>query len=252
MSGGDIEAAKRKAAHTIRGTYCTHRQAGVPMECRGIIASLEPNGSDLTIWSSTQIPHLLRTYLAEELHWPENRLRVVAPEVGGGFGVKAQVFVEEIVVAWLATELCRPVKWVEDRREHLIASIHARDHKHVLTAYLDRDARLLGLEADITVDAGAYPVWPWTAGGEPGMAAKVLPGPYDIAAYHASYRSVATNKCPLGTYRGVARPSAVFSLERLMDDIASELGMDPFELRLRNVVRDFPYHAAPGADRDRL
>jgi carbon-monoxide dehydrogenase large subunit len=246
MAGGDIEAAKKKAAHSFRRVYRNHRQAGVPMECRGVIAMLDPNGSDLTVWSSTQIPHLLRTYLAEELKWPENRLRVKAPEVGGGFGVKAQVFVEEVIVAWLATELGQPIKWVEDRREHLLASIHARDHVHVLTAYVDCDGHILGLEADITVDAGAYPVWPWTAGGEPGMAAKVLPGPYDIGAYHAVFRSVATNKCPLGTYRGVARPSAVFSLERLMDDIACELGIDPFDLRLRNVVREFPYRNVLG------
>lgn len=250
MAGGDIEAAKKNAVHSIRRVYRNHRQAGVPMECRGVIAFLEPNGDDLTVWSSTQIPHLLRTYLSEELKWPESRLRVKAPEVGGGFGVKAQVFVEEVAIAWLATKVGRPVKWVEDRREHLLASIHARDHVHVLTAHLDGDGRILGLEADITVDAGAYPVWPWTAGGEPGMAAKVLPGPYTIGAYHAAFRSVATNKCPLGTYRGVARPSAVFSLERLMDDIADELGIDPFDLRLRNVVREFPYRNVLGATYD--
>lgn len=241
MEGGDLAAARAAAAHVFTRTYRTHRQAGVPMECRGTLARVEANGTDLTVWSSTQIPHLLRTYLASELGWPENRLRVVAPDVGGGFGVKAQVFVEEIVVAWLATQLDQPVRWIEDRREHLLASIHARDHEHTLTAYLDDEYRFVGLEADITVDAGAYPVWPWTGGGEPGMAAKVLPGPYDITAYRAIYRSVASNKCPLGTYRGVARPSAVFSLERLMDDMAAEFGLDPVDIRLRNVVRAFPY-----------
>ena len=246
MAGGDIEAARRAAVHSVRRTYRTQRQAGVPMECRGVVAHRDPASSDLTVWSSTQIPHLLRTYLAEELKWPETRLRVVAPEVGGGFGVKGHVFVEEVLVTWLALQTGRPVKWIEDRREHLIASIHARDHVHVLEAYLDAEGRLLGLSADITVDVGAYAVWPFTAGSDPGMVAKVLPGPYHLPAYEAVYRAVATNKCPIGTYRGVGRPSAVFSQERLMDDIAREIGLDPVALRRRNLVRDFPYRNVLG------
>ncbi|MCC7017376.1 MAG: xanthine dehydrogenase family protein molybdopterin-binding subunit [Rhodospirillales bacterium] len=248
--GGDIAAARSAAVHTIRRTYRTQRQAGVPMECRGAIAELDAGGRLLTVWSSTQIPHLLRTFLAEELDWPENRLRVVAPEVGGGFGVKGHVFVEEVLVAWLAIRTRRPVKWIEDRREHLIASIHARDHIHTLEAYLNGEGRLLGLKADITVDAGAYSVWPFTAGSDPGMVAKVLPGPYDFGAYEATFRAIATNKCPIGTYRGVGRPSAVFSQERLMDDIAAELKIDPVELRLRNVVKKFPYKNVLGFSYD--
>ena len=241
MSGGDLDAAKAEAAHVIRRTYRTHRQAGVPMECRGAIAELDPAGRFLTVRSSTQIPHLLRTYLAEELDWPENRIRVVAPEVGGGFGVKGHIFVEEVLVAWLAIKTGRPIKWIEDRREHMLASIHAREHRHDLEAYVSAEGRLLGLKADITVDAGAYSVWPFTASSDPGMVAKVMPGPYDLQAYEGTFRAVATNKCPLGTYRGVGRPSAVFSLERLMDEIAVELGLDPFEFRERNLIRTFPY-----------
>ena len=240
-TGGDLEAARRQAAHVVRRTYRNQRQAGVPMECRGVIAALDPTGRILTVWSSTQIPHLLRTYLAEELNWPENQLHVIAPEVGGGFGVKGHVFAEEVLTAWLAIRTRRPVKWIEDRREHLIASIHAREHTHTLEAYVSAEGKVLGLKADITADVGAYSVWPFTAGSDPGMVAKVLPGPYDIAAYEATYRAVATNKCPLGTYRGVGRPAAVFSQERLMDEIALELGIDPFELRERNVIRQFPY-----------
>lgn len=239
--GGDFDAARSQARHVIRRTYRNQRQAGVPMECRGVVAALDPTGRILTVRSSTQIPHLLRTYLAEELRWPENRLHVIAPEVGGGFGVKGHVFAEELLVAWLAIRTLRPVKWIEDRREHLIASIHAREHVHTLEAYVTEEGRVLGLKADITVDVGAYSVWPFTAGSDPGMVAKVLPGPYDISAYEATYRAVATNKCPIGTYRGVGRPAAVFSQERLMDEIAIELGLDPFELRERNLIRKFPY-----------
>lgn len=246
MKGGDIEAARKAAAHVIRRTYRTHRQAGVPLECRGVVAEYDPMDETLTVWSSTQVPHLLRTYIAEELEWPESRLRVVAPEVGGGFGVKGHVFSEEVLVAWLALHTGRPVKWVEDRREHLLASIHAREHEHILEAYVDAEGRLLGLKADISVDCGAYSTWPFTAASDPGMVAKVMPGPYDFSAYEATFRAIATNKCPVGTYRGVGRPSAVFSQERLMDDIAAELGLDPIEVRLKNVVRSFPYKNALG------
>lgn len=239
--GGDIDAARNQARHIVRRTYRNQRQAGVPMECRGVIATLDPTGRILSVWSSTQIPHLLRTYLAEELKWPENQIQVIAPEVGGGFGVKGHVFGEEVLVAWLAIRTRRPVKWIEDRREHLIASIHAREHVHTLEAYVSAEGKVLGLKADITADVGAYSVWPFTAGSDPGMVAKVLPGPYDLAAYEATYRAVATNKCPLGTYRGVGRPAAVFSQERLMDEIAIELDIDPFELRERNLIQKFPY-----------
>ncbi|WP_127143582.1 xanthine dehydrogenase family protein molybdopterin-binding subunit [Pelagibacterium montanilacus] len=241
MKGGDLEAARAQAAHVIRRTYRNQRQAGVPMECRGVVAHYTPGDRMLTVWSSTQMPHLVRTYIAEELDLPEARIRVIAPDVGGGFGIKGQVFGEEVLVAWLAIKTGRPVKWIEDRREHLVASLHARDHEHTLEAYVSDDGRLLGLWADISVDVGAYSTFPFTAAGDPGMAAKVMPGPYDFQAYEATFRGFATNKCPIGTYRGVARPSAVFSQERLMDDIAREIGMDPIAFRLRNVIREFPY-----------
>lgn len=250
MKGGDIAAARAAAAHVITRTYRNQRQAGVPMEGRGVVAEYNPADRVLTVWSSTQLPHLLRTYLAEELKWPEARLRVVAPDVGGGFGVKGQIYVEEILVPWLALKTGRPVKWIEDRREHLVASQHSRDHLHTLEAYVSAEGRLLGLKADISVDVGAYSTFPFTAAGDPGMAAKVMPGPYDFQHYEATFRAVATNKCPLGTYRGVGRPSAVFSQERLMDDIAAELGMDPIEFRLKNIVREFPYKNALGFSYD--
>lgn len=241
MKGGDLQAAKAAAAHVVKRTYRTQRQAGVPMECRGVVAHYNNADRVLTVWSSTQMPHLVRTYISEELGLPESRIRVVAPDVGGGFGVKGQVYADEVLIAWVAMKTGRPVKWIEDRREHLIASIHARDHEHTLEAYVSADGRLLGLKADITVDNGAYSTFPFTSAGEPGMVGKVLPGPYDFHAYEATFRAVATNKCAIGTYRGVARPSAVFSQERLMDDIADELGMDPFEFRLKNIIREFPY-----------
>lgn len=246
MAGGDLAAARAGAAHVIRRTYRNQRQTGVPMEGRGVIAEYDQSMRVLTVWSSTQMPHLVRTYIAEELGLPESRIRVIAPDVGGGFGVKGQVFGEEVLLAWCAMKTGRPVKWIEDRRENLLASIHARDHLHTLEAYVSAEGRLLGLWADITVDVGAYSTYPFTAAGDPGMAAKVMPGPYDFQAYEATFRGLASNKCPLGTYRGVARPSAVFSQERLMDDIAREIGMDPIEFRLKNIIREFPYRNVLG------
>ncbi len=244
--GGDIEAAANAADRVVRRTFRTHRHTGVPMENRGCLAQLDPTGTRLTLWSSTQLPHMVRSYVAAQLGWPENRLRVVAPDVGGGFGVKGGVYGEEVLISWLALQTRRPVKWVEDRREHLMASIHARDHIHELEAYVRSDGRVLGVRARILVDAGAYSAYPWTAGSDSGMAANVLLGPYDIPNYRAEDIAVATNKCPVSTYRGVGRPSAAFSMERLMDEIARELEIDPIDLRLRNVVRRFPYTTATG------
>jgi carbon-monoxide dehydrogenase large subunit len=242
---GNIAAARGASQRIIRRRFRTNRQAGVPLEGRGCLAEVDGSGR-LTLWSSTQIPHLVRAYLAKELGVAEQRIRVVAPDVGGGFGVKGHVFAEELLVAWLAMRLGRPVKWVEDRREHLMASTHARDHEHVVEAYVTSGGRILGLRAQLIVDAGAYSVYPWTARSDGGMAAKVLPGPYDIRNYEVEDVAVATNKCPLGTYRGVGRPSAVFTMERLIDEISTELGLDPIEVRLQNVVREFPYTTVNG------
>lgn len=243
---GDPAAARKRATRTVRVTTRTHRQAGVPLENRGYLAVPDPTGQGVTLWSSTQMPHLVRTYLARALDLPEHLVRVVAPDVGGGFGVKGHVFAEELLVAHLALRLQRPVKWIEDRSEHLLGSIHARDHAHRLEAFVDDDGRVHGVRAQIVVDAGAYSVFPWTAGSDSGMVPKVMIGPYDIQDVEFDDLAVATNKCPLGTYRGVGRPSATFSIERLMDTVADELGMDPAEVRRRNLVREFPYRAANG------
>jgi carbon-monoxide dehydrogenase large subunit len=243
---GDLEAAQREASLVVRRTFRTNRHTGVPMENRGCLAQLDPSGTEITLWSSTQLPHMVRSYVASQLGWPENRIRVIAPDVGGGFGVKGSVFPEEVFIPWLAIQTRKPVKWVEDRREHLQASIHARDHLHELEAYVRRDGRVLGVRARIICDSGAYSTFPWTGGSDAGMAANVLLGPYDIPNYRAEDISVTTNKCPVSTYRGVGRPSACFSMERMMDEIARELDLDPIEIRLRNVVRDFPYRTATG------
>lgn len=243
---GDLDKARAAAYTVVRRVTRNHRQAGVPLENRGCVAIPDPAGRGVTLWSSTQVPHLVRTYIARELEISEHSVQVVAPDVGGGFGVKGHVFGEEVLVALLAMRLGRAVKWIEDRAEHLIASIHARDQLHLLEAHVDKKGKILGLRAQAVVDAGAYSVFPWTAGSDSGMFGKVLLGPYAVPNYQVEDIPVATNKCPLGTYRGVGRPGAVYAMERLMDEIALTLDLDPAEVRRANVVKEFPYHAVNG------
>jgi carbon-monoxide dehydrogenase large subunit len=245
---GDVDGAFAQADFVLKRTYRTHRHTGFPMEGRACLADYDPAQAVLTFYSATQIPHLVRTGLADSLGLPEHNVRVIAPDVGGGFGIKAHLFPEEVAIALMSMRLGRPVKWIEDTREHLAACIHAREHVHRVKIAAKRDGTILGVKADVLVDAGAYSVWPWTASMDVGMAANMILGPYKIRAYQFRARGVATNKCPLGPYRGVGRPSAAFSIDRAVEDIARELGLDPVEVRLKNYVPDdgFPYTTATG------
>jgi len=245
---GDVDGAFTQADLVLERTYRTHRHTGFPMEGRACVADYDPATGVLTVYSATQIPHLVRTGLADSLGLGENMVRVVAPDVGGGFGIKAHLFPEEVALALLSMRLGRPVKWIEDTREHLTACIHAREHVHRVKIAARRDGTVLGVKADLLVDAGAYSVWPWTASMDVGMAANMILGPYRIRNYEFRARAVATNKCPLGPYRGVGRPSAAFTIERAMEDLARDLGLDPVDIRLKNYVPDdgYPYTTATG------
>lgn len=236
------------APQHFSATYVMARHTGMPIENRGCIAEWDPRDRELTLWTATQIPHLIRTGLADVLGVPENRVRVIAPDVGGGFGIKGQLFPEEIACAVMAMRTNRPVKWIEDRREHLISSVHSREHTHEVEVAHDDDGVLMGLKAHIQVDCGAYSVYPWTSTMDTGMALGILPGPYRLRHYKVDAESVATNKTPLGAYRGISRPAACFTIERTMDAIADRLGLDPAEVRRRNLVRpeEFPYTSVTG------
>jgi carbon-monoxide dehydrogenase large subunit len=249
---GDIAAAFAQADVTYRRTYRTHRHTGYPMEGRACIADFQPETGLLTFHAASQIPYLVRTELADLLGLPEHSVRVIAPDVGGGFGIKAHLAVEEVAVALLSMRLGRPVKWIEDAREHLLASNHAHEHTHHVEMALRQDGTILGLRADILVDCGAYSIWPETAGAEAGQAANVLPGLYRIPSYEARTRAVATNKCPIGAYRGVGRPAAAFTMERLIEDVARQLAIDPVEIRRRTYLRDdeFPCTSVSGLEYD--
>jgi carbon-monoxide dehydrogenase large subunit len=241
--GGDPESAFAEADGVVEREVVTNRQTGMPIETRATLADFNAADGTLTIWTTTQIPHIMRTGIADCLGIAEHLVRVVSPDVGGGFGIKAHLYPEDLVVAHLAMRLGRPVKWLEDRREHVLAAIHAREHRHRIAAAHTADGVILAIRAEMYVDSGAYSIYPYTAAMEPGMAMGVLPGPYAIRNYECRAYAVATNKSPLGPYRGVARPAACFSMERIVDAVAEATGIDPLEVRRRNMLaRDrFPY-----------
>src|SRR5215218_2540968 len=247
---GDVDSAFANADVVLRRAFRNQRHTGVPMEPRGCLAQFDAGTRSLTLWTATQVPHLIRSGVAEALGFPENRVRVVAPDVGGGFGIKASLYPEEVLIPYLARLLDRPVRWIADRTEDLMASTHAREHIHTLELAARRDGTILGLKARIVVDSGAYSPWPWSASMEIGIASGNIPGPYKIRNYQFEALSVCTNKMPIGAYRGVARPAACFSIERAIDDPARELDLDPLEVRQRNLIDEYPYVTVTGLEID--
>ncbi len=232
----------------LRRRFRMNRQATVSLECRGMLAYWDHRLDELVVHVSTQGGHVMRLGLAQSLGLPENKIRVIAPDVGGGFGGKNRLMPEDIAVAAIAMKVGHPVRWLEDRREHLLASVHARDHTYDLVISADEDGTLLGLEGEVYIDAGAYALWPTGAFQEASMASRNLTGPYRIRHLKINTFTVATNKAPMGPYRGVARPGACFAIERLVDEMARELGREPFDLRRQNIVTaaELPYLTTAG------
>ena len=226
----------------IRRTLRTARQHMAPIEGRGLVAAWDRRMGQLVLYTSTQMPHIVRTGLAGCLGLPEEAVRVVAPDVGGGFGYKGILLPEEVVAGFLARRLGHPVRWIEDRREGLTVNANCREHHYELTAYADRTGRLLALDCEATVDAGAYSIYPFSACLEAAQVASILPGPYDFAAFRCTTWSVATNKPPILPYRGVARSGVAYAMETVMDAIAVEAVLEPDVVRLRNLV---PAEAMP-------
>ena len=215
----------------------TSRQCMAPLEGKGCIAVHERHTEQLHLWTSTQMPHIVRSGLAECLGLDERRIRVVAPDVGGGFGWKGLLQPEEVCCSWAALKLDRPIKWLEDRREHLIAAANCREHHYIMTAYADAEGMLLGFEAVAHVDAGAYSVYPFSACLEGAQIVSNLPGPYNVPAYRCRATSVCSNKPPIVPYRGVARTGVCTAMELMIDAVARAAGRDPYEVRLANLVR---------------
>ena len=238
------------AAHVVELAIINRRQNASPMEGRGGVASYDRATGRVRLTASCQMPHMLRTGIAEVLGMPEADLAVIAPDVGGGFGQKMSLFPEYPLLVWLARRYRRDFSWIEDRNENLVASAHSRDQRHTLRGAFDADGRLRGLEVDILSNVGAFSCYPTTCGVEPLMALAEYPGPYKVPAYAARARGVVTNTCPMAPYRGVSRPAITFGFERLMDRAASQLGLDRVDIRRRNLVDQFPYRTAMGMTLD--
>jgi carbon-monoxide dehydrogenase large subunit len=236
------DSASRPVAVDIR----SRRQNATPLEARAGHAVFDPISGRVTLTCATQMPHLLRTAIADLIGMPESELRVIAPDVGGGFGQKMSLVPEYVVLVWLARKLKSSVAWTEDRRENLMASFHSRDQYIRLQGGFDADARLVALSAEVVANVGAYSCYPTTCAVEPLMAMAELPGPYDLRAYSCVARGVLTNTCPMAPYRGVSRPVITAALERLMDAAAAQFGLEPVEIRRRNLIAKFPYTSATG------
>jgi len=244
-------AAAFAAAHAVvELEFTSRRQAAMPLEARGAVAALDPATGRVTLTASAQMPHLLRTAIADALGMPESELRVIAPEVGGGFGQKMALAPEQIITVWAARRFGCGVAWIEDRLENLTASAHSRDQRLVLRGAFDANGRVLGIEADVLCNVGAYSTFPATCGVEPLMALADLPGPYRVPEYRARARGVASNTCPMAPYRGVSRPVITAAIERLMECAAARLGLDALEIRRRNLIAEFPHTSATGIVQD--
>jgi len=234
---GDIESVRDRAAAVVTREYRTARQSMSPIEGRGVVAQWQPRLEQLVVYSSAQMTHIVRSGLSECLGLPEGQIRVIAPDVGGGFGYKGILLPEEVCLAWGTRRLGFPLRWLEDRRENLTASANCREHHYRVTAYGDANGKLLAIDAEATVDSGAYSSYPFSACLEAAQVGSILPGVYDFDAYRCRTYSAATNKPPILPYRGVARTGVCFAMELTIDALARELSLEPSEVRRINLVR---------------
>src|SRR2546428_4817753 len=238
---GDIEDAFRRAARVLLERLTIERSCGSPIETRGVVAEWDARGGTLRVWSSTQAPLPVKNGLARIFGLPEFNVEVIAPDVGGGFGTKIMLFFpEEILVPLAAIRLARPVKWTEDRREHLLAANQERGQLHDVEVAIDREGRILGLRDGFLHDPGAYPPYGIVV---PLITSPQLPGPYRLRNYHVEFEVAYTNRVPVSPYRGAGRPHGAFVMERVIGLIARELDLEPVEVRRRNFIQphEFPW-----------
>jgi carbon-monoxide dehydrogenase large subunit len=247
---GDVEAGLQSADRIVTQKMIHQRLAPIAMEGRGVLARYFPGEEELTVWSSTQIPHLLRTQLALMIGIPENKLRVITPEVGGGFGSKLNVYAEEALLGWISVQLGKPVKWIESRRENVQATIHGRAQVGTVEVGVKNDGTITGLRYNVVADLGAYHQLLTPA--IPTLTGLMLSGAYKIPAIQMNVTGVFTNKMSTDAYRGAGRPEATYVVERVMDVIARELNLDPVEVRRKNFPKadEFPFHTATGLEYD--
>jgi carbon-monoxide dehydrogenase large subunit len=242
-SDNGLDEIAKNAAVTVKREFHMSRQVVNSLEGKAILAYWDDLKGQVVVYTSTQVPHMIRTAIAEHLGLDQGAVRVVAPDVGGGFGYKCVLQAEELCIAWLAMTFRKPFRWTEDRREHLTSGANCREHFYSVTAYSDDQGKLLGVDAEITIDAGAYSVWPFTACLEGTMAAGHFPGPYAFPGYRSKSYTVATNKPAILPYRGVARTGICFAMELMVDAVARAVGREPWEVRRANLVPEdaMPY-----------
>ena len=238
---GDVDAAFRAAHDVVAAKLSIGRHSGVPLETRGAIARYDAARDMLELHGAAKVPHWNRDQLARMLGRPPSSMNLYEGHVGGGFGIRGELYPEDVLVCAAALRMQRPIKWIEDRREHLVAANHSREQLHHVRAAIDRDGRILALEDEIFHDQGAY--MRTHAATVPDLAAAMLPGPYRIPAYRAQAHIRLTNKTPCGTYRAPGRFESTFVRERLLDAIADKLGLDRVEIRRRNLIarQEMPY-----------
>jgi aerobic carbon-monoxide dehydrogenase large subunit len=248
LQNGDLDAAFRDAPVVIERTYRQQRLIPSAMEPRAVVGWNE--GDEYTLWSATQIPHVLRVMLALTTGIPEQNLRVIAPDVGGGFGSKLQVTAEEVLALLISRKVGRPVKWTESRSEGNLTVHHGRDQWQRIKLAADSDGRIRGLDVDLLADMGAYLML--VTPGVPLLGAFMFNGIYKMDAYSFKCTGIFSTKMPTDAYRGAGRPEATFALERIMDELAAELGMDPLQVRERNWIKheEFPYDTISGLTYD--
>ena len=243
LDSGDVEAAIDAADVVVTRRYFQPRLIPNAIEPRGVLAQVGPT-DEVTLWSATQVPHILRFALQLVLGIPESKIRVIAPDVGGGFGSKLNVYAEEALAVVLARRLERPVKWTEERAENYLATIHGRDVVHEFTFAATKDGTITAVKSDAKCAMGAY--LQLVTPGIPLLGAWIYSGPYDIPNYSVTFTGVFTHTTPTDAYRGAGRPEATYVIERTMDALARELGIDPVEIRRRNFVKAFPHTMASG------
>ena len=248
FGGGDLERAFRQADLKLEKTFRFPRQTGVPVEARGVIAHYDLGQERLSVWASCRSPHLVRTTISNVMRLPQHAVRVISPDVGGEFGIKGAAYPESIILSFLSRKIDRPVKWIEDRMENLLACGHAHEMVVDVSVAVQNDGRILGIDSKVRVDQGAHTLGPTSAGLEPMTTGQSIVGPYRIDNFRCDAYGVMTNKCPGAAYRGVGTVQGVFVIERVMDILAEQLGLDPADVRMKNFIQpeDQPFNTSAG------
>ena len=248
FSSGDINSIDIKNLKVVSGKFSLSRKSPIAIENRCYLSYYNIGSDEITLYSSTQVPGVIKDALCKILSMPGSKIKVIAPDVGGGFGGKGSLYPEEIIVAYLSKKLKKPIKWTSDRLEDIMTTSQAFEEIIDAKLTFNSEGKFISLEGNVIGNIGAYSIFPWTGALEPVQVIGFLPGPYDIKKFYGNVKCVVTSKSPTGPYRGVGRPAAVFVLERLVDMAAKLISMDPFRIRILNLIdsNNLPYRIGSG------